>query len=353
MFYRNGTSDSKEKDGVKTLSKSLAALSSSFDWIKVNGSGKARDYVSSLSSYKVELDTVISDSWLADPEPGKGDTIGTWPSTTDFPSAVANIVPGSKKECLSTPIPHMYKKDELENFFNGKSLIVNNKIKLNDKAFDPPTMAAPTKENAHVIDALLRSALTENAICDKFIMAISDKVKEWEDPGSADTMSSDEKFKVLSDSLKLASIASLRSKQYSVAAFVNNKINFRQRVLDKCTGPKYSKDILKNTSLASPLLFGDIPESLNKKYDISAASRDSYMIRPMASSSKRASSPSATSYNKKARSLKPGQSRPQSSHTPTPYERNLGRDNFHAPPRAQPHSKSQGARRRGGKGGRR
>ena len=353
LFFRDSTSDSKEKDGVKTLAKTLANLSSSFEWIKVKGSGRARDYdSSSLSNYKVELNPDTNDSWLADPEPGKGDSIGAWPASCDFPTALANIVPGDRKESLSTPIPHFYHTDNLENFFNAKSLINSSKIKLNDKAFDPPTMTAPAKENAHVIDSLLRSALSENAICDKFIMSLSDKVKEWEDPTNDDDMSSDEKFKILSDSLKLASIASLRSKQYTVAAFANNKISFRQRVLDKCNGPKVSKDILKNTSLASPFLFGDIPESLVKRYDISLTSRDSYMIKPMAQSGKRTSSPSASNHPKKARSLRTEQSRPQSSHTPTPYERNLGKDNFPLPPRAHHHSKSQGARHRGGKGGR-
>ena len=77
-------------------------------------------------------------------------------------------------------------KDSIDNLFNAKSLINSNKIKLNDQAFDPPTMAAPAKENAHVIDSLLRSALSENAVCDKFVMSLMDKVKEWETLGEDD-----------------------------------------------------------------------------------------------------------------------------------------------------------------------
>ena len=349
--YRSTTSDSNEKEGVKTLTKTLANLSGTYRWIKVKGSGKARDYESSLSNYKVELDTDIEDSWLSSPEPEQGDLVGYWPTSTEFPTASANIVPGVKKDSLSTPIPHAYEKDSLENFFSAKSLISNSKIKLNDKAFEPPTMAAPAKENAHVVDSLLRSALSENAICDKFIMSLMEKVKEWEQPGEDDNLSVDEKFKVMIDSLKLASISSLRSKQYTVAAFVNNKMSFRQRVLDKCTGPKYSKDILKNSNLATPFLFGDVPDSLIKKFDHSPANRESYMIRPMASStSKRALSPSAAPNAKRSTSFNSDRVA-HSSNTQNSYERSLGRDNFHRTPRARAQTKSQRARPRGGKGG--
>ena len=333
---------------MKTLTKTLANLSGVYEWIKVKENGRARDYGSSLTNYKVELDTNIEDSWLSAPEPGKGDTIGFWPIATEFPTASANIVPGVKKDSLSTPIPHVFVNDGIDNFFNAKSLINSNKIKLNDQAFDPPTMAAPTKENAHVIDSLLRSALSENAVCDKFVMSLMDKIKEWETPEENDVLSSDEKFKVLSDSLKLASIASLRSKHYTIAAFVNNKLAFRQRVLDKCDGPKYSKDVLKNTNLASPFLFGDIPEYLSKKYDLSQTSRDAYMLRPMASSAKRTSSPSVAPSAKRSSNYS---SRPHASSS-LKFERNLGKDNFPRPPRAHTQTKSR-ARHRGGKGGRR
>ena len=98
-FYRSSKSDSNEKaDGVKTLTKTLAGLSGVYEWIKVKENGRARDYGSSLTNYKVELDTNVEDSWLSAPEPGKGDTIGFWPIATEFPTASANIVPGVKKD---------------------------------------------------------------------------------------------------------------------------------------------------------------------------------------------------------------------------------------------------------------
>ena len=117
---------------MKTLTKTLANLSGVYEWIKVKENGRARDYGSSLTNYKVELDTNVEDSWLSAPEPGKGDTIGFWPIATEFPTASANIVPGVKKDSLSTPIPHVFVNDSIDNFFNAKSLINSNKIKLND-----------------------------------------------------------------------------------------------------------------------------------------------------------------------------------------------------------------------------
>ena len=80
----------------------------------------------------------------------------------------------------------------------------------------------------------------------------------------------------------MASIDNLRAKQYSVAAFTNNKMGLRARVLENCGGPQYSKEILKNSSLASPLLFGEVPESFVKRLESFLTFRDSYLIRPTA-----------------------------------------------------------------------
>ena len=106
--------------------------------------------------------------------------------------------------------------------------------------------------------------------------------------------------------------------------------------------------MLKNTNLASPFLFGDIPEYLSKKYDLSQTSRDAYMLRPMASSAKRTSSPSVAPRAKRSSNYS---SRPHASSS-LKFESNLGKDNFHRPPRAHTQTKSR-ARHRGGKGGRR
>ena len=103
----------------------------------------------------------FNDSFLADPKPDGDDTIGSWPLSTEFPNSTANVVPGDRKEALPTSIPHEYEKENWENFFNAKTLITGNKLKLNDKAFEPPSCTVHPKENAHVVDSLLRSALTE------------------------------------------------------------------------------------------------------------------------------------------------------------------------------------------------
>ena len=102
---------------MKTLVKALSKLSEDYDWIKVKGKGKARDYETSLSNIKVNLNVDFNDSFLADPKPDGDDTIGSWPLSTEFPNSTANVVPGDRKEALPTSIPHEYEKENWENFF--------------------------------------------------------------------------------------------------------------------------------------------------------------------------------------------------------------------------------------------
>ena len=106
-------------------------------------------------------------------------------------------------------------------------------------------------------------------MCDKFIMSVKNEVSKWADPENIDTIELKQKYKIIVESLKLASISSLRAKQFTSAAFTSNKMGLRQKILDKCNGPSYSKELLKRTSLASSGLFGAVPEYFITKLDSS------------------------------------------------------------------------------------
>ena len=337
------------------MTKALTKLADTFDWIKIKEKSKDRDFQSNLSNVKVILDMDNESSWLANPTPKVGDTFGTWPKDMDLPTSIANIVPSDRKTGLPSAIPFEFKCNDLEKFFTAKTIVQANKVKLDDRVFNPPECTVHPKENAHTIDSLLRSAISENALCDKFIMSLKDEVLKWANPDVYDNIDVEQKYKILVESLKLASISSLRAKQFTSAAFTCNKMGLRQKILDRCTGQAYSKDLLKRTSLASSGLFGPVPESFIAKLDHSIGSRESFSLKPSASiSSLKRSVSSSTGPQKRLRGNgRPhfDHHRPHSSNTQSSFEKDLGTTNFRGSPRAQPAPKGQRVRKRGGRGG--
>ena len=192
-------------------------------------------------------------------------------------------------------------------------------------------------------------------MCDKFIMSVKNEVSKWADPENIDTIELKQKYKIIVESLKLASISSLRAKQFTSATFTSNKMGLRQRILDKCNGPSYSKELLKRTSLASSGLFGDIPESFITKLDSSLNLKENFMLKPPASSSSvKRSLNSSTGPQKRMRGngrVQFDQNRPHSSNSYSSFEKDLGKSNFRDSPRSRPAPKGQRVRNRGGRGG--
>ena len=89
-----------------------------------------------------------------------------------------------------------------------------------------------------------------------------------------------DKFAIAGNTLKLAWSSNLRCRTFIYAVFTNNKITFRQHVLDRCIGSKLSKQYLKGSCLSTPNLFGDVPESFAKRLDASSTSHKTYVLRP-------------------------------------------------------------------------
>ena len=65
------------------------------------------------------------------------------------------------------------------------------------------------------------------------------------------------------------------------ALLVSNKLKARTKILARCSGPDFSKKIMKNTSFSSPSLFGPAPDVLKVKIRESLGNRDKdFVIRP-------------------------------------------------------------------------
>ena len=336
------------------MAKALSKLADTFDWIKIKEKGKDRDFASNLYNIKFILGMENESSWLANPAPKPGDTFGTWSKDVELPTSTANIVPNDRKAGLPSAIPFEFECSNIDKFLSAKTIIHANKVRLDERVFNPPECTVSPKENAHTIDSLLRGAISENALCDKFIMSVKDEVVKWADPDICDNVDIKQKYKILVESLKLASISSLRAKQYTTAAFTSNKMGLRQKILDRCTGHNYSKDLLKRTSLASSGLFGPVPESFISKLDNSIGTRENFMLKPSASSSSvKRSLSSSTGPQKRLRGtgrVHFDHHRPHSSNTQSSFEKDLGSSNFRGSPRAHPTPRGQRVRSRGGRG---
>ena len=80
--------------------------------------------------------------------------------------------------------------------------------------------------------------------------------------------------------ITLALTTGTRGRHLTTAIFTVNKVAFRDTVLANCTGSLSSKEILRGTCLASPQLFGAVPESLIAKISASHEAAKVHMLRP-------------------------------------------------------------------------
>ena len=135
------------------------------------------------------------------------------------------------------------------------------------------------------MDSLSRKCLIENTIVDNFIEAnishLDTVFSEWDSFNVNDLKG---QFMILYNALKVSWAANGRGKQLLIALFTSNKIAFRKFVLGLCGGSNQSKETLLGTTLASPSLFGDIPESFARKLDANSHTYNSYVLRPRGAS---------------------------------------------------------------------
>ena len=272
---------------IHKLSSILLDISSVFpDLISVKSSSKCRDLGDKIISPKIILEVNLDNTWLMAPPPVNNDTIGSWPSNVALPSADKNLLPPKMSEYMPSKFPVIFKEENKnwESFFNADSLAHNGIIKLHDSAFEPCEIKADAKwKHFSIIDAILRKSLMENCIVDQFISCslshlggISNKLTSNE-LSIADVKNH---LDVTTQTLNVSWSANQRCSNFISAAFAANKFTFRQVVLDNCNGWDYSKSQLKGSTLASPYLFGDIPESFAKKLEINSNSYQKYILKP-------------------------------------------------------------------------
>ena len=212
----------------------------------------------------VTLDT--TKSWLADPpHVSQGDTIGTWPDTTNFPHSgkIQSLLPpveGSRQK-LEQMVPFIYKEKRLKEF-NSTNIAHRNKIKLPGKVFDSQELSIPKGYHFHTIDNMAKKVLLHNLVSDTLIGAILELLKSTiNNLTSLQPETLQRHLEACHDILYMAYSASLRDRQHILALYAANKMKFREVVLDLHVGSSMSKDTLKGTSLFTPHLFGDLPES--------------------------------------------------------------------------------------------
>ena len=298
MKNGQGVSDEPTENNqiVVNSSRALSSLATIFpEFIKLRDANKSRGRPSRSATPIVTLDVDNSGSWLCDPTPQtKGDTVGVWPVSTNFPIPNKNFVPIvpslniDMSHELPNNIPMEFVDGDIERFLNGGNLTTNSKIRLNPQVFEPCDFTVDKKTNFNLLDSLSRKCISENAIVDQFIGSTRDRIhcilENWEAQTDRDAIR--EEFMILFESLDIAYATNLRCKQFIISFFTSNKLSFRKYVLDRCVGNDLTKETMKGTGLATPSLFGNIPESFAKRLDASSASNaQNYMLKPFVNNS--------------------------------------------------------------------
>ena len=313
----NDSALGNDKTVVSTkLSTFLVHISELFpNLVSVGTEERARNFGDSTVSPKIILDFKINKSWLIPPKPEiKSDTIGVWPSNTNYPTADKYLMPPKMQNDMPYKLPMLFHDTDMELFLTGNSLCSNSKVKLHSLAFEPSETSLEKGSNFPAIDSLSRKGLIENALVDQWLESgishTNTLLSDWEEH-ILNLPLLKEHLSLHSQAMHVAWSANLRCKNFLIALFTNNKICFRQHILDKCTGSTTTKDILKGTALATPFLFGDIPESFAKKLEVSSNVHNSYVLRPKGGFSKGASSYSGSkrqsnfSFNSEPKRYKP------------------------------------------------
>ena len=288
----------KDKDGI---APTLDQLRDYFSELIGYPEADSEDYPTKAMSPFINIDLDVNGSWLQKPQPesSSADTIGTFSQNQNWPSSDKYFTPLAgdnevTKSSLDHKIPSRIRDDDLRAFLNSKTLVQNNKITLPTYVFDPPTINVDSKSvKFNVIDSLARKATIENALSSQVISSnknrLYDILTSWDQEDEngiklCDSLTTNDMYNDYSamyESLKIASKALNRNKHLVLSIFCTNKLNGRQYVLDHCSGSQTTKDLMKNTNLDSPSLFGNPPECLLSKMNNSMTDKPSpFVLKP-------------------------------------------------------------------------
>lgn len=230
-----------------------------------------RDLCKQAKEIVFNVDYNREDSWLIDPVPSEPeDKIGVWDNETKYPSCWGNVTPSldGKKIKIVDSIPYEIKDTKLSQFFKARSLASYGRVSLPNKVFDKNAVNINKNVNFHTVDFLSRKSLLQNLLGDGLVGSVLDlmdsTLKDW---SSLDNKSLKDRFIAIKKTLKMTYIMNQRCRQYIVATYTNNKMKFRNYILDMSVGSEETKRVLRGSSLFSATLFGDIPESFKKGVD--------------------------------------------------------------------------------------
>ena len=284
--------NNKETQDLVTASKVLTTMAEVFPWVKKDAFDKTRGFPTTKNpSPKMIIPMEIENSWLAEPPTTGTDTHGYFPAGTKFPTSDKFLVPkddtdsdqGSSKNWPNV-VPFEFEDPKIHKFLSANSMVQNSKIQLDPEIFEPSFIAADPQDNFHVIDCLSRKTVTEVAIVDHIIgeckARIIQKLEEMKDPNH--TIDFKSELSLYANMLEIGYSANLRARHTATATLVNNKQQGRKRVLDRCVGQSLTKQVMQNSSHATPDLFGPPPESLLSRLHSALGNKNlSYSLRPL------------------------------------------------------------------------
>ena len=298
-------SETKNKRQLELIKKLSNILPEKFLFVNSN---TQRDLDNSESSPKIKINPDLTGSWLVTPDPLNDlDSCGLWPSNTKFPGTRNNQTPTFEQK-VPGRLPAAFEQNKLKNFITSNKWDESSKpIRLHPQAFEPSEYKMDPANPASTLDFILRQGFFDNLISDEVFAMGGCLIDSLMDNISINAGNMDpnqlkkailEDLGLIRDVHKLGSQTTLRQRNSFLAAFTRNKISSREAVLKDCSGPSLSRESVKGSSLFSPELFGNLPDSFLKKLD-DESSRKAYQLKV---------SPSKTPAASAAVSKRPGPS---------------------------------------------
>ena len=182
-------------------------------------------------------------------------------------------------------LPFKCKDAKMEEFLRAGQLSDRNKFQVDLSVLDLGVVSLSPYDNYASQDKILRNGLIDNFITDSLIEAGNVRLQAlWDNwdyvldmikKGNLDFKC---ELRHLMELGSLAFASNLLNRNDLIAGFTNNKMYLRERLLFKTKGNSLTKDKLRLSNLASPSVFGDLPESFTKTLNAAAGNPYSSLV---------------------------------------------------------------------------
>lgn len=280
-------SDSEDEEDLTSTYKKLSFLKSHKDFKYIISKEKEVGRgTNSKEKLSLKVNPDFTGTFLMKPQhfDSKKDSVGLWPNKVIFPKPNDSYTP-SKSACNMSNMPKWPKRlpikfqnSTIENFLTAGQLTDKNKAQLDLSVHSLGSVQLAPFENFSVQDKILRNGLIDNAITDTLIEAGNNRLnalyENWDyvfDLINKGQIDFKRELKFLIEIGGLAFASNQRNRNDVAAALTNNKIQLRDQVLFKTKGSSQTKDKLRLSNLASPHIFGELPESFMSTLNAAAA----------------------------------------------------------------------------------